>query len=271
MDQKLIVASIQMISNSNWQENLVTASKLVKEAASQNAQLAVLPEFFIRIAETKSTDFNNIIEELGNGFIQQELSNIAKENNIYLVAGTIPIKSSDKNKCYNTSIVYDPNGNMICHYHKIHLFKFDNQDLKFDENDTFQHGDQVVTFSVNGFKLGLSICYDLRFPELFRNMGNIDAIILPAAFVHYTGVYHWEVLLRARAIENQCYVIASDQGGKHDNGRHTFGHSMIIDPWGTIQNFVKEGEGILVHELKRTEIIRVRNQLPALNNRKLFF
>jgi nitrilase len=269
MQNKLFIATIQMVSSSNWQQNLATAAKLVKEAANKGAKLAVLPEFFIRIADNQDTEFYNLIEPLGNGVVQESLSQMARENNIHLVGGTIPIQATTKNKCYNTCIVYSNTGDMICHYHKIHLFKFDNGEHKFDEEIRFTRGNQAQTFQIGEFNFGLTICYDLRFPELFRKMAGVDAIILPAAFVHHTGQAHWEVLLRARAIENQCYIIASGQGGMHDNGRHTFGHSMIINPWGTIESNLDNGEGIVYGTIDKETINRIRTQLPALNHRQL--
>ena len=254
-----------MVSGLNFKENLDQAEALIKEAANLGAKLAVLPEFFIRIAEARDTEFQKITEELGDGKIQKRLQKIAKENKIYLVAGTIPIKATEK--CYNTSLVYDDTGKMLCHYHKIHLFKFSNSKLNFDEGATFKAGNEVVTFNIGEFKFGLAVCYDLRFPELFRKMKKVDAIILPAAFLHHTGQDHWEVLLKARAIENQCYVIASGQGGIHENGRHTFGHSMIIDPWGKILSLLKTGPGVINAVMSKDYIEKTRQQLPALDNR----
>jgi deaminated glutathione amidase len=263
----LSVASIQMVSGLNWRENLAQAEELIIKAANSGAKLAVLPEFFIRISEIKDDEFKSIIEPLGSGEIQNTLSKIAKDNNIHLVAGTIPIKADNDGKCYNTAIVYDNNGQMISHYHKIHLFKFENHQLKFNEGATFKNGCDVVKFKINNLTFGLSICYDLRFPELFRKMSGVDAIIIPAAFLHHTGQDHWEVLLRARAIENQCYVIASGQGGIHENGRHTFGHSMIIDPWGKIISVLESGSGIVNAVVDKEIISQIRTQLPALDNR----
>ena len=206
---------------------------------------------------------------MGNGFIQQELSNLAKENNVFLVAGSLLIKSPVANRFYNTCIVYAPDGSMSCHYHKIHLFKFDDGTLRMDESETFTHGFDVVTFMAYGFKFGLSICYDLRFPEMFRKMEQVDVIILAAAFTYFTGKPHWEILLRARAIENQCYVIASNQGGFHNCGRHTFGHSMIIDYWGDIINCLYTGDGIILGEIDKNKIDKARMSLPALEHRTL--
>lgn len=269
MDRSLKVAAIQMVSNRSIKDNLDSASKLVAKAAAEGAELAVLPEFFIRIANAADSEFSSIIEPLGAGAIQEQLAEIARQNKIFLVAGTIPIKSDKDQKCYNTALVYNPGGQLISHYHKIHLFKFDNGEFKFDEGANFTHGDQISSFTVNDFKFGLGICYDLRFPELFRGLAGVDAFILPAAFLYHTGVAHWEVLLRARAIENQCYVLASGQGGVHDNGRHTFGHSMLINPWGEVESVLETGIGIVMGTIKKSVLDKIRQELPALSNRRI--
>jgi predicted amidohydrolase len=265
----LKVAAIQMTSTTKWQQNLDTAISLIQKATQAGAKLIVLPEFFIRVGESRDKDFLDIIEEIGIGKTQSKLKAVAKEYQIYLVAGTIPIKTKGNNKCYNTTIVYDPQGEMMCYYHKIHLFRFDGLEQKIDESDLFLSGEDIVTFNIDNFSFGLSICYDLRFPELFREMSGVDAIIIPAAFLKKTGEAHWEILLRARAIENQCYVIASAQTGLHENKRQTFGHSMIIDPWGIIKTTLKYGEGFIIHEMNKTTINKVRADLPALQHRKL--
>ncbi len=265
----LKVAAIQMTSTTHWKNNLDTAIDLIRQASKKGAKLIVLPEFFIRIGGQQHIEFTEIIEEIGIGKIQEALKKIAKECKIYLVAGTIPIKSKGNNKCYNTTIVYDHNGEMLCYYHKVHLFRLDKKEESIDESNFFMSGEDIVTFNIDDFSFGLSICYDLRFPELFREMAGVDAIILPAAFTHYTGKDHWEVLLRARAIENQCYVIASAQSGIHEAGRHTFGHSMIIDPWGKINSVLKDGEGFIISELNKEIIKEIRLTLPALQHKKL--
>lgn len=267
MENILNIASIQMISGLKFNENLDRAEILVKEAASLGAKVAVLPEFFVVISEARDNSFQEITEELGNGKIQQRLQKIARENNIHLIAGSMPIKSKNSHKCFNCTLVYDNKGNLVCDYNKIHLFKFENSTFKFDEGITFESGKKITTIEIEGFTFGLAICYDLRFPEMFRMMKNVDGIILPAAFLHHTGQDHWEILLRARAIENQCYVIASGQGGMHENGRHTFGHSMIIDPWGRVLSVLETGEGIVMANISRHTINEIRGQLPALDNR----
>lgn len=261
------IASIQMISGTNVEKNLADAERLIKEAAFLGAKLAVLPEFFVRISDARDNSFTAIIENLGNGVIQQYLAHIARDNNICLIAGSLPIKIENSPKCYNSSLIYDNEGNLIDYYHKIHLFKFDGRNFKFDEGITFAAGKKITIVEIAGFRLGIAICYDLRFPEMFRRMKDIDAIVLPAAFLHHTGQDHWEILLRARAIENQCYVIASGQGGVHENGRHTFGHSMIIDPWGRVLSCLDSGEGIITADISKNTLFEIRSQLPALDNR----
>ena len=265
--KQILVASVQMVSSDVWQDNLACAKRLVQNAALGGARVVVIPEFFILIAKSGSPCKIEVAEELGVGFIQQELSNLAKECNIFLVAGSLLIRSPVINKFYNTCIVFSPDGDMLCHYHKIHLFKFDDGTLCMDESETFTRGADIVTFMADGFKFGISVCYDLRFPELFRKMSNIDAIILTAAFTYYTGRSHWEVLLRARAIENQCYVIATNQGGVHNCGRRTFGHSMIIDYWGDVMNCLHTGEGVVFGLLDKDKMQQSRMSLPALEHR----
>jgi nitrilase len=169
----------------------------------------------------------------------------------------------------NTTLVYDPAGQHVGRYDKIHLFGFNKGSESYDEARTIVPGETVGGFDAPFGKVGLAICYDLRFPELFRAMGECALIIVPAAFTHTTGLAHWEVLLRARAIENQCYVLASAQGGTHTNGRRTFGHSMLIDPWGEVKDVLPEGEGVVSGEIDPDYIAKVRESLPALKHRKL--
>ena len=269
MINSLKVAAIQMTSTTNWRTNLDVAITLIKEASEKEARLVVLPEFFIRIGNQQHIEFNEIVEEIGVGKIQEALRKIARECKIYLVAGTMPIKAKGNSKCYNTTIVYNPDGEMICYYHKLHLFRLDKKEENIDESAIFMSGEDIVTFNIDNFSFGLSICYDLRFPELFREMAGVDAIVLPAAFTHYTGQAHWEVLLRARAIENQCYVIASAQSGIHETGRHTFGHSMIIEPWGKINSVLKDGQGFIISDINKEVIKEIRTLIPALQHKKL--
>jgi nitrilase len=194
---------------------------------------------------------------------------MAQELAMTIVGGTIPLLSDQSHKIFNATLVFNQLGEQIARYDKIHLFGFTNGDESYQESNTIVPGEDVVTFECDVGKVGLAICYDLRFPELFRAMGVCNLIILPAAFTHITGQAHWEVLLRARAIENQCYVLASAQGGVHDNGRRTWGHSMLIDPWGKIVESLEEGEGVLVADLSLPAMEKIRNNLPALKHRKL--
>jgi predicted amidohydrolase len=269
---ELNIASIQMVSTPNLNENLEVAARLTKAAADSGAQLAVLPEYFCLMG-LKDTDKVNAREVAGSGPIQEQLSAIAKDNNIYLVAGTIPLEAVESNKVLNTSLVFDPYGKQIARYDKIHLFGFQTETERYEESETISAGSQPGQFAIkiNGvdWRFGLSICYDLRFPELYRALGPVDCHIIPAAFTYTTGKDHWEILLRARAIENQCYVLASAQGGLHLNQRRTWGESMLIDPWGEILSNLPEGEGFIQGTLSKDKLKEVRSKLPALKHRKL--
>jgi len=269
---ELKIASIQMVSTPDLQENLSTASRLICAAAADGAQLAVLPEYFCLMG-LKDTDKVRAREGYGKGPIQDQLSQIAKENKLYLVAGTIPLEANDPNKVLNTSLVFDPTGQQIARYDKIHLFGFQTATERYQESETIEAGNEPsllkITSNGNIWTFGLSICYDLRFPELYRAMGAVDCHIIPAAFTYTTGKDHWEILLRARAIENQCYVLASAQGGKHQNQRRTWGNSMLIDPWGEILTRLPEGEGFISGSLSKDKLNEVRSKLPALAHRKL--
>lgn len=268
----LKIASIQMISSPDLQENLNTAGRLIDTAAQAGAQLIVLPEYFCMMG-LKDTDKVNIRECFGSGPIQERLASFAKDNQIYLVAGTIPLKSKDPSKVLNTMLAFDPAGKNIGRYDKIHLFGFETTTERYQESETIEAGEVPSTLEIShnnqSWSFGLSICYDLRFPELYRAMGAVDCHIIPAAFTYTTGKDHWEILLRARAIENQCYVLASAQGGVHLNQRRTWGHSMLIDPWGTVFADLPEGEGFISGILSKEKLNEVRSQLPALAHRKL--
>ncbi|OYY58454.1 MAG: acyltransferase [Polynucleobacter sp. 24-46-87] len=269
---ELQVASIQMVSTPSVMENLDTASRLVQAASQQGAQLAVLPEYFCLMG-LKDTDKVGAREPVGAGPIQERLAAIAQENQIYLIAGTIPLVANEPNKVLNTTIVFNPAGQTIARYDKIHLFGFQTDTERYAESETIEAGNQpgYLRITVNGteWTLGLSICYDLRFPELYRALGEVDCHIIPAAFTYTTGKDHWEILLRARAIENQCYVLSSAQGGKHLNQRRTWGNSMLIDPWGVILANLPEGEGFISGTLSKDKLKEVRSKLPALKHRKL--
>jgi nitrilase len=268
----LNIASVQMVSTPDVDTNLMTAGRLIQAASQAGAQLVVLPEYFCLMG-LKDTDKVKIKERFGFGPIQEQLSAFAKDNQIYLVAGTIPLEASDPNKVLNTLLVYSPAGQVIGRYDKIHLFGFQTKTERYQESETIEAGDTPGILKINhqqqDWSFGLSICYDLRFPELYRALGSVDCHIIPAAFTHTTGKAHWEILLRARAIENQCYVLASAQGGTHPNQRRTWGHSMLIDPWGSVLTDLPEGEGFIVGTLSKEKINEVRSQLPALAHRKL--
>ncbi len=269
---ELNMASIQMVSTPSLSENLEVAEGLIKAAADCGAQIAVLPEYFCLMG-LKDTDKVNAREAAGSGPIQERLAAIAQENNIYLVAGTIPLEAKESNKVLNTSLVFDPTGMQIARYDKIHLFGFQTETERYEESETITAGSQpgqfVIRINEVDWHFGLSICYDLRFPELYRALGQVDCHIIPAAFTYTTGKDHWEILLRARAIENQCYVLSSAQGGVHLNQRRTWGESMLIDPWGEILSNLPEGEGFIQGKLSKDKLKEVRSKLPALKHRKL--
>ena len=222
----------------------------------------------------RDTDKLALAEPAGDGPIQDFLAHTARSHGLWLVGGTLPIRLS-ASQALNRCCVFAPDGGAATHYDKVHLFGFDNGTERYDEGRTLQAGTQPVAFAATAggdtLRVGLSICYDLRFPELYRALMNppCDLLCVPAAFTYTTGQAHWELLLRARAVENQCYVLASAQGGKHQNGRRTWGHSMVIDPWGEVVDVLPEGEGVVIAETSRERINQVRTQLPALQHRKL--
>ncbi|MBS1187881.1 MAG: nitrilase [Burkholderiaceae bacterium] len=262
------IAAVQMISSTSIDDNIATARRLITLAAEKGANLVLLPEYWAAL-EAQDADKLANAEEAGHGKIQDFLSGIAKEFGLWLIGGTISIKSDVPGKVLNTTMVYNPQGENIARYDKIHLFSFRKGDESYDESRNIAHGDSVVTFETPFGRVGLSVCYDLRFPELYRAMGTCTVMVMPAAFVYTTGRAHWEILLRARAIENQCYLLASGQGGKHETGRRTWGHSMVINPWGDIVDVLPEGEGVVIGELELDKMGDIRERLPALKHRKL--
>jgi nitrilase len=269
---QLNIAAIQMVSTPNLEENLEVAARLIKAASDSGSQLVVLPEYFCLMG-LKDSDKVNLREAAGSGPIQERLAAIAEENQVYLVAGTIPLEAKESNKVLNTSLVFNPQGTQIARYDKIHLFGFQTDTERYEESETIVPGSQPSQFqmTINGieWRFGLSICYDLRFPELYRALGDVDCHLIPAAFTYTTGKVHWEILLRARAIENQCYVLSSAQGGIHINQRRTWGDSMLIDPWGQILTNLPHGEGFITGTLSKDKLKEVRSELPALKHRKL--
>ncbi|PJJ21515.1 nitrilase [Janthinobacterium sp. OK676] len=262
------VAAVQMISSPSVEDNLATARRLVAQAAAGGAQLVVLPEYWA-IMGKQETDKLAHAEQPGSGPIQDGMAQMARQHGIWLIGGTLPLISGEAGKVLNTTLVYDPQGEPAGRYDKIHLFGFTRGTESYNESRTIVPGAQVRSIETPFGRVGLSICYDLRFPELYRAMGDCALIVVPAAFTHTTGSAHWEVLLRARAIENQCYVLASAQGGLHPNGRRTWGHSMLIDPWGEVIAVLPEGEGVVSGEIDLVFLAGVRESLPALTHRTM--
>ena len=262
------VAAIQMASGPSVSANLEEAARLIEDAVSQKAELVVLPEYFC-IMGMKDTDKLAVREQPGDGQIQKFLSDTAKRLGIWLVGGSVPLASSESDKVYNSCLVYADNGEQVARYDKIHLFGLQLGNEHYAEEKTIKAGNKVVTVDSPFGRIGLSICYDLRFPELFRMMNNVDIILVPAAFTAITGRAHWEVLVRARAVENMAYVIAPGQGGYHVSGRETNGDSMIVDPWGVVMERLPRGPGAVVATLDPEYQASLRTNLPALNHRIL--
>ena len=267
-NRNFIVAAVQMVSTPDPAENRQTAERLVREAAAGGARVVVLPEYWAILGRTE-TDKLDHAEDAGDGSLQRFMAGLARECGIWLLGGTVPLKSGTPGKVLNTLLAYAPDGSLAARYDKIHLFGFQRGDESFDESRTIVPGADVAVLHTPFARIGLAICYDLRFPELFRAMGHCDLIVLPAAFTYTTGRAHWEVLLRARAIENQCYVLAAAQGGQHPNGRRTWGHSLLVDPWGEIVAQQADGEGVVAGEIDRERMAAVRASLPSLQHRKL--
>ena len=271
------IAAVQMVSTPRVAANLETARLLVARAAAEGAQLVVLPEYFCFMG-AGDRDKLGIAETAGDGPIQRMLAETAREHRVWLIGGTLPLTLDDGgaedgvavDRVMNADLVFSPRGELAARYDKMHLFAYDNGSERYDEGRTLRAGSTPVAFDADGVRVGLSVCYDLRFPELYRALMRppCDVLSVPSAFTYTTGTAHWEVLLRARAIENQCYVVAAAQGGTHEHGRRTFGHSLVIDPWGEVVACLDEGEGVVVAELQRERIDSVRRQLPALEHRR---
>lgn len=262
------IAAVQMISGPEVGPNLETAGRRVAEAAAAGARLVALPEYFPLIGASDEARLA-AREREGEGPIQAFLADTARRHGIWLVGGSIPLYARDPGKLLNTCLVFDDAGQVAARYDKIHLFGFRKGGEHYDEAATIEAGDRVATVATPVGRVGLAICYDLRFPELFRAMGEVDLLVIPAAFTETTGRAHWELLLRARAVENQCYLLAAAQGGRHPTGRLTHGNSMIIDPWGSVLARMDKGEGVVAAELDPTRIAEVRTSLPALKHRRL--
>ena len=262
------VAGIQMASSPNVASNLTEAERLITIAVEQGAKIVVLPEYFC-IMGAKENDKVAVREKAGDGPVQRFLSKMAREYEIWLIGGTIPLVSNYPNKVRNSCLVYNDKGEQVARYDKIHLFGLDLGTEHYHEENTIESGDEVVVVDTPYGKIGLSVCYDLRFPELYRAMGQVDIIVIPSAFTETTGKAHWEPLIRARAIENLCYVIAPAQGGYHLSGRETHGNSMIVDPWGVILDRLPRGSGVVIANINRDYQTSLRKSLPALKHRTI--
>ncbi|MBP6719169.1 MAG: carbon-nitrogen hydrolase family protein [Rhodoferax sp.] len=277
------VATIQMVSGADVQRNLAQARMLLGEVAQAGAELAVLPEYFCLLG-THDLDKLAIQEVDGDGPIQQFLADTARELGLWIVGGTVPLSLSEgavseavaAQRVFNSTLVYDPQGQRVARYDKIHLFRFDNGQESYDESRVLAPGCEPVLFDLpsrdgHRWRMGLSICYDLRFSELYRAYARAGAevLLVPSAFTYTTGKAHWEVLLRARAIENLAFVAAAAQGGVHDNGRRTWGQSLLIDPWGEVLAQRAEAAGWVMADLNHAHLIACRNSLPALTHRVL--
>lgn len=272
----LRAATIQMVSGPDVLANLDAARVLLTQAAHAGAQLAVLPEYFCLMGH-QDTDKLAVCEAFGEGRVQAFLAGCARELGLWVVGGTLPLRTEDPQRVRNTTLVYAPDGRCAARYDKIHLFRFDNGRERYDETHIIEAGDAPVVFDLDPgdgstWRVGLSVCYDLRFPELYRRLAAQGAqlLLVPSAFTHTTGQAHWEPLLRARAIENLAYVLAPAQGGVHENGRRTWGHSLVVDPWGQVMACREaDGAGVLVNVLESSQVQACRRQLPALDHRVL--
>ncbi len=257
-----------MASSPSIPSNLIEAECLIKVAAAEGAKIIVLPEYFC-IMGTNDTDKVKAKEQEGDGPVQRFLSKTAKRHKIWLIGGTVPLVSNYPNKIRNSCMVYNDKGEQVARYDKIHLFGLDLGTEQYHEENTIESGDQVVVVETPYGKIGLSVCYDLRFPELYRAMGEVDMIVVPSAFTETTGKAHWETLVRARAIENLCYVIAPAQGGYHLSGRETHGNSMIVDPWGVVLDRLPRGSGIVIAGINTAYQASLRKSLPALKHKTI--
>ena len=266
-----ICAAIQMVSSPNVKTNLLDAEKLIEKASGQGAKLIALPENF---AIMGVNEFDKVAhkEQEGKGIIQDFLGNCAQKYDVWLISGTIPLVADDETKIRAACLVFNNFGEQVARYDKAHLFDVHvpDTDEQYFESNSIEAGHKMVLVTTPFGKIGLSVCYDLRFPEFFRYLVDLGAEILitPAAFTAETGAAHWEVLLRARAIENLCYLIAPNQGGEHANGRKTFGHSMIIDPWGKVLACHKTGAGIACADIDRATLKAIRANFPVLKHRR---
>lgn len=264
------VALVQMVSEASVQNNLQRVDYFLAEAQRQSVDLVVLPENFAVMGKL-DTDKLTVAEHFGSGLIQESLSSMAKKYKLWIVAGTIPIYAS-LDRVYAASLLFDNEGCCVARYDKIHLFdvRVSAQEAH-QESATIAPGKEIVVANTPVGCLGLTVCYDLRFPELYRQLvlRGAELLTVPSAFTATTGLAHWETLLRARAIENLCYVLAANQGGTHENGRQTYGHSMIIDPWGVVLAVLEKGEGLVVAEIDLQRLHQLRKQFPCNDHHRM--
>ncbi len=262
------VAAVQMASGPNVEGNLREAARLIERAVEHGAQRVALPEYF-GIMGMREEDKVSLREREGSGPIQAFLAATAKKHGIWLLGGSVPLQCDAPDKVRNSSMLYDESGRLVARYDKIHLFGFEMGEERYSEQRTIEPGNRVVTVDSPFGRIGLSVCYDLRFPELYRAMKEIDIILVPSAFTETTGRAHWEPLIRARAIENLAYVVAPAQGGYHVNGRETHGDTMIVDPWGVVLDRLPRGSGVVGAGINLQHLQRLRRSLPALSHRTL--
>ena len=269
------VAALQMVSSGIWADNRQRALSLLEQAAAQGAELALLPEYFCLIGQ-HDTDKLALQESFGDGPMQDFLADTARRLGLWIVGGTLPLRSEHPDRVFNSSLAFNPQGACVARYDKLHLFRFDNGRERYDESRVLERGTTPVRFELPSrdgatWRIGMSVCYDLRFPELYRQyaQAGVELLLVPAAFTQVTGAAHWEVLLRARAIENLAFVAAAGQGGTHPNGRQTWGQSILIDPWGTVLAQQAQGDGVVIAELEWAALQAQRSQLPALQHRLL--
>ena len=263
------IAAVQMVSGPDVADNLAAADALIGQAVSQGAKLVALPEYFPVIGDEQAK--LRLRERDGEGPIQRFLADAARRHGVWLVGGTLPLVASVEDKVRNSSVAFDSQGRRVARYDKIHLFGFEQGTERYDESQTIEPGADIVYFEAPCGSVGLSVCYDLRFPELYRKMGDVALIVVPAAFTEPTGEAHWELLLRARAVENQCYVLAAAQGGEHPSGRRTWGDSMIVDPWGRVVARLAKGPGVVVADMDLDSMTDIRSRLPALRHRTIHY
>jgi deaminated glutathione amidase len=267
-----VVAAIQMASGPNIGANLLEAERLIAQAADEAADLVVLPENFALMGE-KEDALLTIAEEQGNGPLQNFLAQQAVRHKLWLVGGTIPLRGNQVGKVRGGCLLFDAGGQCVARYDKLHLFdvSLPGGEERYCESLTIEPGQEVVVADTPFGKIGLAVCYDLRFPELFRCLveQGMEILALPSAFTALTGKAHWEPLVRARAIENLCYVIAAGQGGFHASGRTTHGDSMIVDPWGVVLARLPRGSGVITAELDPERLRSTRRNFPAIEHRRL--